>query len=438
MKQTLQGIFWIGVYLALVLAPLFALLLGPVPRGGGFWWDFSIALGFAGTAMMGVMFVLTARFRRPTAPFGIDLIYYFHRQISLVALFFLLLHPVILLLLEPAYLPLLNPFSASWELMAGVGSLAALAALVFSSLWRKELRIHYDGWRMGHALLAVVALGLAILHIEGVGNYSAAPWARWLWGVFTAFWITLLLYIRLLKPFGMLRRPWRVTEVIPERGDATTLVLRPEGHGGFSFLPGQFAWLTLRSSPFALREHPFSIASSAERPQELRLTIKALGDFTRGVAGVQPGEKAYLDGPFGAFGIDRHQARGLVFVAGGIGIAPVMSMLRTLADRGDRRPLRLFYAYSSWERLTFREEIEGLKGRLNLGVVYVLGEPPEGWAGEKGLLSEEILARHLPGDRLCCEYFVCGPVPMIDLSERALHRLGVPLSRIHSELFDLV
>jgi predicted ferric reductase len=77
-----RAAFWIAVYLVLVLVPLFALLIGPRPSGSGFWWDLSLALGFAGTTMMAVMFFLTARFQRATAPFGIDLVYYFHRWIS--------------------------------------------------------------------------------------------------------------------------------------------------------------------------------------------------------------------------------------------------------------------------------------------------------------------------------------------------------------------
>ena len=75
MAPSLTAAFWIAAYLAAVIAPLFALLAGPTPAGGGFWWDFAMALGFAGLAMMGVQFFLTARFKRATAPFGIDLIY---------------------------------------------------------------------------------------------------------------------------------------------------------------------------------------------------------------------------------------------------------------------------------------------------------------------------------------------------------------------------
>jgi len=69
------AVFWIAVYLGLVLAPLFVLLVGTTETNAGFWWDFAIALGFAGTAMMGVQFMLTARFKRAMAPFGIDIIY---------------------------------------------------------------------------------------------------------------------------------------------------------------------------------------------------------------------------------------------------------------------------------------------------------------------------------------------------------------------------
>lgn len=438
MRYVWVGIFWIGVYLLLTLAPLFVLLLGPTPGGSGFWWDFSLALGFAGTAMMGVMFVLTARFKQASAPFGIDLIYYFHRQISLVALLFILAHPVILVVVEPHLLAILRPTLISWPLLAGVLSLAALAVLMVTSLWRKNLGLDYDRWRLWHLLLAAVSLALAIAHIVGVAHYLAAPWKALLWTAITVSCVALLLYARLIRPFWLLRHPYVVEEVRPERGVAWTLVLRPEGHRGLSFQAGQFAWLSIGDSPFAMREHPFSFSGSAEQRGRLEFTIKELGDFTRRIRQVVPGQLVCVDGPYGAFCIDRHPAPGYVLVAAGIGIAPIMAMLRTLADRRDGRSLLLVYAYHTWERLTFREEIERLRERLNLRVVTVLWEAPQGWTGETGLISGELLGRYLPTERADLEYFICGPVPMIDLTEHALHRLGVPLSRIHSELFDLV
>ncbi len=96
-------------------------------------------------------------------------------------------------------------------------------------------------------------------------------------------------HVRLARPWRLLRNPYRVAAVRRESGDAYTLVLEPEGHAGMQFQPGQFAWLTLGASPFALKEHPFSIASSAARTGTIEFGIKAVGDFTRSVANVQQG-----------------------------------------------------------------------------------------------------------------------------------------------------
>ena len=92
---------WIGVYFALIAAPLIALFAGRTPQGGGFWWDFSMALGFAGMAMMGMQFVLTARFRNATEPFGIDIIYYFHRYLAVLAFGAVVVHAVAALWRRP-------------------------------------------------------------------------------------------------------------------------------------------------------------------------------------------------------------------------------------------------------------------------------------------------------------------------------------------------
>ena len=80
---SLRGAVWILVYLLFILAPLFALLAGSHPPARDFWTEFSVALGYSGLAMMGLQFGLTARFRYVTEPWGEDVIYHFHRQISL-------------------------------------------------------------------------------------------------------------------------------------------------------------------------------------------------------------------------------------------------------------------------------------------------------------------------------------------------------------------
>jgi predicted ferric reductase len=76
---------WITLYLGIVALPLLVLLLGDVPPGVALWWDLSKALGFAAVSMIGVQFILTARFRAMASPFGVDIIYYLHRYLAIFA-----------------------------------------------------------------------------------------------------------------------------------------------------------------------------------------------------------------------------------------------------------------------------------------------------------------------------------------------------------------
>jgi predicted ferric reductase len=440
-KFWFQGAFWIAVYLLLTSAPLLILLIGPTPPGREFWRELSVALGFGGLATMALQFVLTARFQVIKAPYGSDVIYHFHRQISFVAFGLILAHPLLLFSNSPDTLGLLNVFTAPWRARAGVLAVLLLAALIATSLWRKQFQFEYTRWRIWHGILATAAVSLAMAHVVLAGHYVNTAWKQVLWIGYGVFWIGLLAYVRLIKPVLMLRHPYTVEQVSQERSNAWTLVVKPVGHSGIQFMPGQFAWLTAWQSPFSDAEHPFSFSSSACQSERVAFTIKELGDFTRTIKDLRPGQEVYLDGPFGAFSVDRHpHAQGYVFIAGGIGITPIMSMLRTLVDRGDERPLLLIYANNRWEDVTFRDEFEALQQRLNLRVVHVLRDPPEGWQGEQGFVSRELLARYLPPERKRNTYetFICGPKPMMDAVEKALAELGVPLGDFHSERFDLV
>lgn len=438
-QPLISAVGWLSVYLTLVLAPLLVLLIGPVPPGSGFWWDFAMALGFAAMAMMGVQFLLTARFRRATAPFGIDIIYSFHRYLAVITLALVCAHYLIIRINNAAALGPLNPVDAPLHMTAGRVALTLLALIIFTSLWRKPLRIHYDAWRLLHIGLSVAIFLLALGHIEGVGYYIAAPVRHGLWTGYTLFWVLLVVYVRLIKPWRMHNKPYRVAEVRQEHGNSWTLALEAAGHDGMCFKPGQFAWLTLRASPWQVKEHPFSISSSAACTNRLEFTIKDLGDFTHTIHQTRVGEVAYVDGPYGIFSVDRYpDAPGFVFIAGGVGVAPIMSCLRSLADRCEQRQLVFIYGNRCWDNVIFREELEALKSRLNLQLVHVLKEPPPEWQGETGLITEALLQKTLTAETLQFEYFLCGPEPMSDAVQQGLHRLQVPLAHIHYELFDMV
>jgi predicted ferric reductase len=436
-RRRFLATLWAVVAVALCAAPLVVEWLSPA-RLGGFIWVFGVALGSAGFALGGLQFLLTGRFRRATAPFGIDLVYLVHRWAAVAALLLLCAHAGILWINNPAAVGGARPWTASGAILAGWISLALFLLLVVSALARRALRWEYDGWRRAHAALALVATGAGLFHVVGVVAPQGRVVAIVVWLGLGALWLGSLFHVRLLRPWALARHPYAVTAV--ERVGARTWTVRVAASRGeaIRFRPGQFAWLTLRAGPFAGAEHPFSFSGSAEARSELSFTIKELGDFTGTIGSVRVGELAYVDGPYGAFTPDRHpEASGWVLIAGGVGLAPMMSILRTFADRGERRPVLLVCAHRTDASRLFVAELQALERRLSLTVVPVLEEPPAGWAGECGRVTVDLLRRVWPADATGRECFLCGPMPMTRAVSRALREIGVSGRNIHVELFDM-
>ena len=438
MQRYIAGTFWITLYLVVVLTPMFLMLVRPTPAGRDFWIEFSVALGFVGLTQMAVQFVLIARYRNVTAPYGIDIILQYHRQIALMALALILAHPAILVIENPARLGMLNPFGGNWASRAGNLAVYALVLLVLFSVFRQRINLDYEVWRVTHTLLGITALAFAHLHVSLAGVYLNTFWKQGLWKVFGVLMLSSLVYLRIIKPALQKRERYQVAELRRERGQTWSLALEPVGHAGTGFMPGQFAWIKLGDTPYTIEEHPFSFSSSAEKGDRIEFGIKELGDFTSELKQVPAGTTAYLDGPHGAFSIDRVPAAGYVLIGGGIGITPMMSILRTMADRDDVRPVLLLYGEKVWEGVAYREDLEALKAKLNLSVVYVLEDPPEDWQGETGFITEELLKRRLPKERIKREFFVCGPPIMMEVVQEALIARGVALESIHMEHFNLV
>ncbi len=286
LRYTAHGAAWVVIYLLFILAPLFALLTGSLPPTRDFWTEFAVAIGYSGLAMMGLQFGLTARFRYVTEPWGEDVIYHFHRQISQIAVGLVAAHALIMSVTRPEMFALPGAIAdiPLGAVLAFV-SLGALILLVVTALWRVKLKIRYEVWHLSHIVLAVVAVAAGMAHMVGWAFYLSDPWKRALWIGLTIFWIGLLLYVRIIKPLFMLRRPYRVAEVRQELGDTSTLVMLPDGHAGFHFRPGQFGWLNLWGSPFRITGHPFSFSSSAEAADgRVEMSIRRLGDFTTRLA----------------------------------------------------------------------------------------------------------------------------------------------------------
>ena len=444
MKMTVRGIIFFGLYFVLITLPLDIALLANTTRvPKPFIVEVAVGAGFIGFSLMAMEFALISRIEAASQPFGEDSLQLFHNIMGVVALGLLLFHPIILVLNGYPANCWLNPFASCGNLATTTASLSlyALLLLVVSSLWQKRLRIPYEAWQVMHGLLALFILIASLFHIFILGRYTSTGLMKAMWLMYAVIVVGLILYYKIVTPLLRWNKRWQVAENRLERGDSHTLVLEPDGHDGFTFEPGQFAWIKKGSTPFGIGQHPISFSSSGDVPPggSIAFTIKKLGDWSSElVPKIRVGDYMWIDGPHGVLSSDREQGMGYILIAGGIGITPLYSMCQTLAERGDARPVILFYGGEDWESLTFREEIEQLKNDLDLTIVFVLANPAEGWEGEDGFIDKEIIERYLPEQYQRYVYFVCGPKPLMDSMEVALPALGVPAEKVFSERFGMV
>jgi 3-phenylpropionate/trans-cinnamate dioxygenase ferredoxin reductase subunit len=405
----------------------------------------SVGMGLLATSFLVCAVVLPSRLRSLTRTFGIEGVLGIHRFVGLLVALLVLTHIALVMAANPANVELLDIVHAPGRARAATGATMALGGLIGLSLLRKRLRHRYEVWRWVHLALAGSMLVLTALHIWWLDHLVRdAAMRAWL-TVLALGVLGVLAYRWLWRPVFGAQSEFVVREVRPETDTVSTLVLEPRrdrhglGRRSLNFAPGQFAWLRLNPSIRA-EEHPFTIASSAHTGEWTEFTIRHIGDFTRTIRRLRPGSPVWIDGPHGAFSVDLQPSTGLVMVAGGVGITPMMSMLRTLAHRHDRRPHRLVVVAKTTDELLFREELSQLKERLDLTVMELLRQPPEGWTGATGAVDEELLTTLLPGKfrRNQLDYFLCGPPALVNDVLTVLAGMDIPPPRIHTEQFDLV
>ena len=442
----IRGVFWFGLYTFLILFPLVVGAVFINPADSPFFLvNLAAAFGYIGLAIMAAELALVSRFDSAASAFGEDSLLQFHRLIGITALAMVSVHPL-LLIATPGYTAaILAPLGGTpWPVWMGSVAFVCVLLVVGLSVMRRRMNTAYELWQGTHGVLSMALIATAGLHIAAVGRFSALPVMRVLWVVYVAAFVGMFLRYRLVRPLQLRRKPWEVVENREEIGGARTVVVRPVGHGGFTFEPGQFGWVGFGRSTFGLNQHPICFSSNGDIPAptgDIAFTIKNLGDWSGEVVpALRPGDRAWVDGPHGVFTMDREEGAGYGLVGGGVGITPVYSMLLAMEQRGDVRPVVLFYGANTESDLIFDAELTALEQRMdNLRVVRVLARPSTEWTGESGFITADVLRRYLPSPLLKhFQYFVCGPNPLMDSMETALPSIGIPADRVHTERFDMV
>lgn len=241
----------------------------------------------------------------------------------------------------------------------------------------------------------------------------------------------LLLSFRVVRPAVFAwRHRLRVEEVVREGPDVVSVYISGRHLDRLAARGGQFMiWRFLTAGRW-WQAHPFSL-SRAPDGRTLRITVKAVGDYSKALAALPVGTRVLADGPFGRFTLAARRCPHTVLIAGGIGVTPVRCLLEELPDGGE---IHLIHRAVTETDLVLREEIIELARTKEAAVHHVLGDHRA--PGAARLLSAEHLLELAPTVGVS-DVFLCGPPRMMAHVTASLHALGVPSRHIHSERFAL-
>jgi predicted ferric reductase len=310
-------------------------------------------------------------------------------------------------------------------MITAVVGTALLVAVGLTSVVVARRRLPYEWWYAIH-LAAYAGIALAWFHQIPTGNELALDdVAASYWRALYVVTLAAIVVFRLGVPaVNALRFKLRVSEVVQEGPDAVSVRVTGRRLDRLGARPGQFFLWRFLSRNQWWEAHPFSL-SEAPNGRSLRLTAKAVGDYTRGLRALPVGTRVVAEGPFGVFTSDARRCEKTLLIAGGIGITPIRALLDEL--NGDTIVL---YRVIEPQEALFADEL----ARLHAHVEVVAGDH----ADEEGrdLLSPEHLRELIP-DIAERDVFVSGPPGLVNYIKRNVRRAGVPRRQVHSERFAL-
>ncbi len=234
-------------------------------------------------------------------------------------------------------------------------------------------------------------------------------------------------------------RRFRVREYRQEAVETFTLVLEPaDGLPMFSFIAGQFVMMHLYNDDGSVwAKAAYSIATAPSESDEIfELGIKLHGDFTRRAAGLKIGDQVGIQGPYGVFCL-KELVEGKVFFAGGVGVTPLRSMIRSALFTELQGDVWLFYSEKQRAAMAYEAEFRDLSARYpQFHFIPILTrETPSAWDGEIGRMQQTMIEKYLH-DWLLPRYYMCGPKQFMDDLKQMLVNVGVDVHKqLHRESF---
>lgn len=387
--------------------------------------SFGILFASLGLTMIFLQFLFVSRIRFIEAGTGLDRLLQLHRFFGRAGLVLLFGHALLIAFYR---LTVFGDIYSNAFILIGVVALLGLMVTGALASQHKKIGLAYEVWRNIH-LVNYILFPLVLIHVF----YHSVPGSllQYLWFLIALLYLAVIIY-RLVRIIIVRRNPYEIAEVKEEADNIWSIIFKGKK---VLYKPGQFMFLQLLRSGRLSSAHPFTIANSPNR-EYLSVSIKSSGDFTSTIGETRPGDSAYIDAPYGIFSFLNYGSDELVFIAGGIGITPFMSMLRYLYDLKIDRRVNLFWSNRYEEDLCFKDELEKMQQEMpNLDIHYAITGQP-GWTGRSERIDCSFITEKL-GALAGREFFVCGPAEMNKTVKAELKEAGVKQAKIHSELFAL-
>jgi len=399
--------------------------------------------GLVSADLLLIQVLLMARIPIVERAYGQDELARRHRLVGFGSVNLMLAH-IALLIAGYAITGHVNPLRQTWDFVvdypgmllatAGTGLLLMVAV---TSIRRARARLRYESWHLLH-LYAYLGVGLAIPHQLWTGaDFTASPPARLYWWSLYAAALGAVLIWRVGVPLWRTARHRMVVEQVVHEGPGVVSVIvrgrRLDRLAG----AGQFLTWRFRGREGWTRGHPFSLSAVPTR-ERARITVKALGDGSSALAGLRPGSRVMVEGPYGRLHAGVRTRRKVTLIGSGIGITP----LRALLEEFEQQPgeVTLIYRASSEADLVLRHELDALAAHTGARVFYVVGRRIRGrrsWLPSSAAhLGDAEALRQLVPDIAEHDVYLCGAQEWMDAAAAAALANEVPASRIHTERFS--
>ncbi|WP_395245886.1 ferric reductase-like transmembrane domain-containing protein [Agromyces sp. MMS24-K17] len=400
-----------------------------------------ILAGLAATDLVLVMLLLASRVPLIERAVGHDAAMALHGRLGKPVLVLLVAHGVLLL---SGYaiadgVDLVAEAAAIWslpDLPLAIAGFGLFLAVVVTSLVAVRRRLRYEAWHLVH-LLSYLAVLAALPHQFSVGGlFAEGTWQRAYWLAAVAATLAAVVAFRLVAPIVATARHRLVVESVAPVGDprdgVVSVTMRGRGLDGLRAGGGQFLIWRFLAPGQCWQAHPYSL-SAAPRGDRLRITVRALGDGSADLAGVRPGTRVAIEGPYGVFSEAARTRSRITLVAAGIGVTAVRSLLESATFRPGEATvvLRTPAPADGW----LLDEVAALSRARGATLLTVPGGRGRGWltpaAEQEGLDLRSLVPAVAESD-----LYVCGPRGWAEHVLAQARAAGLAPEQLHHERFD--